>query len=173
MPLCADGTTEELECASVGCPAHVTSATCVGKGAFGREFASAYFLLHTTGRTSCSGRIGDYVGSWNDAGGALDCLYHRDDWMPSVECGDADSSSHPTTFTEEVLYADIIGVFKWSGQCRWLCQSNGCSISSGSYPIDYKCGDGKVLHGLEECDDGNNEDGDGCSAFCMTEGRRD
>lgn len=31
-----------------------------------------------------------------------------------------------------------------------------------------KCGDGKYL-GYNECDDGNNLDGDGCSAFCLVE----
>ncbi|MBC8069747.1 MAG: DUF4215 domain-containing protein [Deltaproteobacteria bacterium] len=35
------------------------------------------------------------------------------------------------------------------------------------------CGDGFVQDAVEECDDSNTDDGDGCSATCMTEGAAD
>lgn len=38
--------------------------------------------------------------------------------------------------------------------------------------VCYECGNGIVEQG-EECDDGNNEDGDGCSAICQNEGTND
>jgi len=41
----------------------------------------------------------------------------------------------------------------------------GCE---GEGPEPY-CGDGIRQEGAEECDDGNNEDGDGCSAYCGIE----
>ena len=31
------------------------------------------------------------------------------------------------------------------------------------------CGDGVVTFGIESCDDGNTNDGDGCSADCFVE----
>ena len=37
-------------------------------------------------------------------------------------------------------------------------------------PPEPFCGDGYVNQSSEQCDDGNNEDGDGCSATCTTEG---
>jgi cysteine-rich repeat protein len=35
---------------------------------------------------------------------------------------------------------------------------------------DALCGDGIVQPGLEQCDDGNAQDGDGCTANCTLEG---
>merc|ERR1712125_123142 len=32
-----------------------------------------------------------------------------------------------------------------------------------------RCGDGFVQEGVEQCDDGNNENGDGCSSSCQVE----
>jgi cysteine-rich repeat protein len=95
-----------------------------------------------------------------------------DSWMPDVTCGDADSATQPTTYTEQLLYDDILALMNWtaSDQCRFLCEPNGCFVSPGGTDhIYYKCGDGKTLAGFEECDDGNNTGGDGCGPFCLTE----
>jgi cysteine-rich repeat protein len=43
---------------------------------------------------------------------------------------------------------------------------NGCIITSDD--TSARCGDG-ILDSGEQCDDGNNVSGDGCSATCQTE----
>ena len=50
----------------------------------------------------------------------------------------------------------------WDGE--WGCTLLGCPATEGG-----TCGDG-LVEGAEECDDGNNVDGDGCSASCIPEG---
>ncbi len=37
------------------------------------------------------------------------------------------------------------------------------------FPCDAFCGDGEENQEVEECDDGNNDDGDGCTAQCLDE----
>jgi cysteine-rich repeat protein len=49
------------------------------------------------------------------------------------------------------------GGFGGYGQC-----SKGCVLGP-------HCGDGKVQPGYEDCDDGNNVAGDGCSPACKDE----
>jgi len=47
------------------------------------------------------------------------------------------------------------------------CEDSSCVEDTACQPEPY-CGDGN-LDEVEECDDGNNEDGDGCSAVCVVE----
>ncbi len=47
------------------------------------------------------------------------------------------------------------------GTQKW-CMAGTCVVSAW-------CGDGKVNQGGEQCDDGNTQDGDGCSAKCLKE----
>ena len=46
------------------------------------------------------------------------------------------------------------------------CEDDGDDNETDPVPF---CGDGEVNQGVEECDDGNNDDGDGCSSTCMIE----
>jgi len=47
--------------------------------------------------------------------------------------------------------------------------SNGNFTTGEAYTIDHACGDGIVVAGVEECDDGNTVGGDGCDAACQIE----
>ncbi len=62
----------------------------------------------------------------------------------------------------------IIWTFPWVGACRFdpVAQTRDQDARADTGPA--KCGDGHVT-GTEECDDGNNGDGDGCSATCQVE----
>jgi cysteine-rich repeat protein len=42
------------------------------------------------------------------------------------------------------------------------------AITFKSAIISYRCGNG-VTEGIEECDDGNNANGDGCNEICWVE----
>jgi len=42
------------------------------------------------------------------------------------------------------------------------------AITFKSAILSYRCGNG-VTEGVEECDDGNNSNGDGCNEVCETE----
>jgi len=53
----------------------------------------------------------------------------------------------------------------YAGSCEYCSET--CEIIE---LIDGYCGDGVLDEPYEECDDGNNEDGDGCSANCELEG---
>ncbi|WP_372770814.1 DUF4215 domain-containing protein [Pseudoalteromonas sp.] len=48
--------------------------------------------------------------------------------------------------------------------CRLAIKNNKLDTDSGGF-----CGDGFRTAGPEQCDDGNNIDGDGCSAICALE----
>ena len=49
-----------------------------------------------------------------------------------------------------------------------VCSSEQCCVDQSCAECPPECGDG-VLEGGEECDDGNTEDADGCSALCEEE----
>jgi len=51
------------------------------------------------------------------------------------------------------------------GECDWNETCINCEWDCGECP---PCGNGEPDPG-EECDDGNTEDGDGCSAECKLE----
>ncbi|MHC4090835.1 MAG: hypothetical protein ACYSVY_11270 [Planctomycetota bacterium] len=72
------------------------------------------------------------------------------------------------------------------GLCNAYCEAQDCGINdrpsceqlrtnlakhTGTrvFPCDAFCGDGEVNQDFEVCDDGNNEDCDGCSANCREE----
>lgn len=54
------------------------------------------------------------------------------------------------------------------GQCKFCDDVQGFYFDSSGLCREY-CGDGKRLSERNECDDGNKEDGDGCSATCEIE----
>ena len=72
------------------------------------------------------------------------------------------------------------------GLCNAYCEAQDCDVNdrpscerlrenyakhTGTmvFPCDAFCGDGEVNQDFEECDDGNNEDCDGCAANCRAE----
>ena len=72
------------------------------------------------------------------------------------------------------------------GLCNAYCEAQDCDVhdrpscerlrknfakhtGTRVFPCDPFCGDGEVNQDFEECDDGNNEDCDGCSANCGEE----
>ena len=52
-------------------------------------------------------------------------------------------------------------------QCPYLCENNAC-INESSPPIQSVCGN-NIIEAFEQCDDGNTESGDSCSAHCLIE----
>eukprot|EP01125_Pyxidicula_operculata_P016618 TRINITY_DN574_c0_g1_i3.p1 TRINITY_DN574_c0_g1~~TRINITY_DN574_c0_g1_i3.p1 ORF type:complete len:1370 (-),score=377.73 TRINITY_DN574_c0_g1_i3:136-4245(-) len=130
-----------------------------------KQSATTYWYCQFGGYTYLGIYIGNWGGTWQS------CMFPDTSWIPDaakacygVSCGSG------CTVNASILYDDIVGVFPWSGQCRWLC-SRTCTAYAGSYAQDtyYRCGDYKTTIGLEQCDDGNNADGDGCSKFCSWE----
>jgi len=55
------------------------------------------------------------------------------------------------------------------GQCNGEETCSTCPEDCGACPSEPYCGDGDVNQPSEECDDGNNINGDGCSANCTIE----
>jgi len=72
------------------------------------------------------------------------------------------------------------------GLCNAYCEAQDCDVhdrksckrlrknykkktGTDVFPCDARCGDGLVDLDFEECDDGNNEPGDGCSPNCREE----
>jgi len=72
------------------------------------------------------------------------------------------------------------------GLCNAYCEAQDCDVhdrkscerlrkrykkktGTDVFPCDGRCGDGLVNLDFEECDDGNNEPGDGCSPSCRVE----
>ena len=50
-----------------------------------------------------------------------------------------------------------------------ICAGAETACSSPGDCTGIYCGNGEIDHPLEECDDGNNESGDGCSHNCLDE----
>ena len=76
-------------------------------------------------------------------------------------------------FTLSVDFTYIVDV---GGDCDdadpdFVCaMGTFCSVDAEDTCVEHVCGDGVRWMGQEACDDGNNDDGDGCSANCETEG---
>ncbi len=84
------------------------------------------------------------------------CLYAE------AVCGDGKIDSG-----EECDYGANNGVPcnpPYGGSCTYCSDTCEKIILTGGY-----CGDGNIDSGYEECDDGNNINGDGCSAICQVE----
>jgi len=86
---------------------------------------------------------------------------------PRTYCGDG-IRQYPNSFGvyEQCDFGSQNGVKcdpKYGDSCNWC--SKACKLLTEEGPY---CGDGHVDSG-EECDDGNNINGDGCSAFCKIE----
>ena len=54
-------------------------------------------------------------------------------------------------------------------QCNGEETCESCPIDCGTCPVEPICGDGEVNQISEQCDDGNNINGDGCSSTCQIE----
>jgi len=65
------------------------------------------------------------------------------------------------------LYCAQLSFFASNGDGRVLGRDAGAPLSCGDASA-MRCGDGRA-EGVEECDDGDNADGDGCSAACQLE----
>lgn len=55
------------------------------------------------------------------------------------------------------------------GSAGGVTAEAGASGEGGAPNPDGVCGDGKLVSSVEDCDDGNGQDGDGCSAACEIE----
>ena len=53
-------------------------------------------------------------------------------------------------------------------ECGFTCTGGGCGAVTTD-TCSATCGDGVMSYYVEDCDDGNNEDGDGCSSECTVE----
>ncbi len=90
------------------------------------------------------------------------------------------------TPAEELVCTDAGLTGAAFGLCNAYCEAQDCDINdrpscerlrtnfakhTGTrvFPCDAFCGDGEVNQDFEECDDGNNEDCDGCAANCRDE----
>jgi cysteine-rich repeat protein len=67
---------------------------------------------------------------------------------------------------DEIYCAQVAG-FATNGDGRVVGRDAGAPLSCGDAAA-MRCGDGRA-EGVEECDDGDNADGDGCSAACQLE----
>jgi len=70
--------------------------------------------------------------------------------------------------TEDVDVAVIVSGGVDAGATQPWCSADG--FLTGSSALDAVCGDGNVINDYEDCDDGNIENGDGCSSSCLHEG---
>lgn len=126
-------------------------------------------------------RSGDLKGHADHLGG----IYPEDDWgdiIPEftyLACPEdlaAYTSDDPTECHKQVekpgggktkKYADKVEItfpgLNWDSPAGQAIYNNDCKIP----PLNV-CGNG-ILESEEQCDDGNNVDGDGCSANCTTE----
>ena len=161
-----------LNCEVEACPTGTLSATSV----ISTE-GDSYIEVSRYASTSCGDNIGTYITTWTTA---EDCwnLAQGQDWMPYAagECATVNCDQSPCTWDPVAMEADVVAIFQWSNQCRLVCSGpshpDRCSATETDDThtlLYYRCGDGKVLNGMEECDDGNNEDGDGCSRWCTIE----
>lgn len=101
------------------------------------------------------------------------CMGDRNN-LSNVHCSSVNCSRSQCTYNESTLSDDIQAVGLNGGTCSFICRSRSCYnyASNGSATTVYtKCGDGVRLVGLEDCDDGNTNNFDGCSAFCVVETR--
>ena len=55
-----------------------------------------------------------------------------------------------------------------NGECRACWEYDGFALNEDGY-CEEVCGDGIWMNITHECDDGNNDDGDGCSGLCFLE----
>eukprot|EP01125_Pyxidicula_operculata_P023264 TRINITY_DN998_c0_g1_i3.p1 TRINITY_DN998_c0_g1~~TRINITY_DN998_c0_g1_i3.p1 ORF type:complete len:759 (-),score=59.55 TRINITY_DN998_c0_g1_i3:507-2783(-) len=76
------------------------------------------------------------------------------------------------SYDASILYDEPFAIFPSDDRvwCSWACRKS-CSPapSSSTYEMYYRCGDNYTVIGSEECDDGNNADGDGCGKYCVWE----
>ena len=96
-------------------------------------------------------------------------------------CGDLDGPTTVTTtktYTLSCAYDDqpLNFLFTWTQNDAFVCPAtlagtgSKCFLDASAVVDVPRCGDGNTdtIHG-EECDDGNNMDGDGCDSTCMLE----
>jgi len=90
-------------------------------------------------------------------------LWHSDNILDSVYKLDSTDLSILFAFPSPGTFPNDLA---WDGQFLWVID-NGTNFL---YQYDVtECGDG-ILDPDEECDDGNNIDGDGCASDCTNEG---
>ncbi|MFP6665302.1 MAG: DUF4215 domain-containing protein, partial [Deltaproteobacteria bacterium] len=144
---CDDGNTADGDCCSPSCTLDAVGTACADDGELCTTDVcnGAGFCLHDAGNagTECRASAGACDVAETCDGSATACPADGSE-VDGTACDDANGLT--TGETCEV------------GICA--CAADQCS---------FNCGDGN-LDTAEECDDGGNVDGDGCSALCALEG---
>jgi cysteine-rich repeat protein len=93
--------------------------------------------------------------------------------IPSLFPGECGSAQDPTELKdcfERLVECHVCQELNQADALNRNCDEFDNDAADGSCPpASPACGDGVVNQPTEECDDGNNEDGDGCAADCMDE----
>lgn len=108
----------------------------------------------------------------------LTTAYAKSNLHARSDCGDSDyqigMSERVSAGKQSIEFPVKAGQWFWLLVDGWNSSLNGKGTqTAGPYTLDVKltpaaCGN-HALDGIEECDDGNTTDGDGCSATCVLE----
>jgi cysteine-rich repeat protein len=169
---CDAYSTTEISCSDFTCPDNTLAAFCLGDGFPQYGADKTYIIINRRGTSLCeydvdSSNAGEYVSSFSTW---QNCLNYND-VDGSTRC--QGTASGDLNATDDMLALSRVQPdYGGTDLCLWQCSSRNCSFtpsSTGIHDLYYKCGDGKVADGIEECDDGNNRNNDGCSPTCMLE----
>ncbi|MGI5860463.1 MAG: DUF4215 domain-containing protein [Myxococcales bacterium] len=106
------------------------------------------------------GKTGNGSGRVASTPAGIDC---------ATGCGSASFGFASHTVVLLTAEPDVGSVFYgWSGDCTGLTCELTMDAAKSVIAMFTDCGDG-VVEGAEECDDGDLDDGDGCSAACAVE----
>jgi hypothetical protein len=156
-PSCANPTPLVGECADQPYRGCQNNSDCTNAGASGpcNRFNRPCFENRIS-RTGTPSPLGSYCVADPDVGA---CTSNSD--CGAGEC--VPDSSEPTTVALFCIPATASASINAAGGIP-----GPGAIAFNSAIISYRCGDGSQ-DGVEECDDGNNTNGDGCDEICRTE----
>jgi cysteine-rich repeat protein len=95
-------------------------------------------------------------------------------WVASLGCGDDDGFKLPNVQSVSVVVSDDDNRTDRVAECDGAEVGQACGQAGGQFHcvlnvcVRNACGDG-VAAELEECDDGNERDNDGCDSHCHKE----
>jgi cysteine-rich repeat protein len=93
--------------------------------------------------------------------------------IPRLFPGECSSAQGPTELKD--CFERLVECYVCQGLNQADALNRDCDefdndeVDGSCPPVSSACGDGVVNQPREECDDGNNEDGDGCTADCLDE----
>ena len=167
-----EGCMHPINCTDPSCPSNISKAWAVTGAVAGSHHA--YTLIARAGLYSnCSGL--DFIG---ELPSLQQCLGdHTSSNLRNVSCASvACTNATSCSWNDTILTNDEIAVsYSYDlHTCNYICYSLHCvalhsTLGDPSTLLHYKCGDGVVFEGAEECDDGNTVSDDGCSQFCIIE----